>query len=377
MTATTSKVSVSSVKRFLRARGWTSSPTAKGFESFRPPPNDPQLPERFAFFLPLEERSADDAAVVRRAVAGLAEAYGLLPEELTALIAERAIFRGSGDVSVVSTRLIGNNTTDGSISLKVFDLFLTETRRILVDSAAFAVTSAPRLDTKPPEAETFYESCRFLQTSRGSFITSIEVPSFVVQQQGFDRPEITSQAVLESLFGVISFVTTRVMKGDQTILDEDFLIANPELISYEVLRDIEQLFAKSDSEEIEFGLKSLEYTKTVNTGTLDAIKLGDLTRFVEFVKDHTTAEIEVDAIGLVVELRSSDPGSDRNYVLIRRSPDHTQDLAMYLPAALYRDAAAAHTSGRLVRVRGRASQLRTKFRMTLVEEFGVISNLPK
>lgn len=373
MNSQTNSVSLSSVKRFLSNRGWHLSRSGKGFEFFKPP-QELKLPESFEFALPIQQRSIDDTSVVGRAIRSIAEIYGFTPSEISVLLTERKKLIQSGDSgesSVWSTRLIGPETADGSISLRVFDLFLSEAKKLLLDAAAFAVTNAPRMESRPASADSFFDSCRFLQTERGSFIASFEIPEIVVQQRGFDAEEVTTSAVTAKLIGIIQFIKDRVFNGNQDIFTEEFLLERSDLISYEVLRDFENMLKRSNSEEMEFSLKSLGEVIRVSTGHLSDIKLRDLERFVDFVRDNTTAEFPVDAIGHIVELRSSDPGKDRNYVLVKRSNEHSQDLAMYLTSAQYHVALEAHGSNRSVHVSGMATQLRTKSRMTKIEHFGL------
>jgi hypothetical protein len=378
MSTQNSSFSLIAVKRFLSARGWVSTQKSRDFETFTPP-EKLGLPASFKFSLPIEQRSNDDAIVVGKAIQSIAELYGISPSEIAVLVTmNRKEFPQAhlGGISVLSTRLVGLGTSDGSISLKIFDQFINETKRLLLDSAAFAVTNSPKLEVRPVEAENFLDACRFLQTARGSFVASFEVPDFIVQQHGFDRDEVTSKTIAKKLFTVLKFVTDKVLTGNQSIFSEEFLIEQPDVISYEMLRDIALLIKKSDSEEIEFALKSLEEVLTTSTGPITDIKLRDMDRFVDFVRENTSVEFPVDASGHIVELRSSNPGQDRNYVLVRRSHDHTHDLAMYLTSAQYRDAATAHTSNRFIHVTGMATQLRTKSRMTKVTEFRVVQPAP-
>ncbi len=374
MNLQSSSINLFAVKRFLSSRGWVASKASRGFEVYAPP-KTLGLPESFRFSLPIEQKSTEDASVIGRAIQSIADLYEISSSEISILLADnRKEFPQAqlGGISVLSTRLIGSNTSDGSIPLRIFDQFIGETKRLLLDAAAFAVTNAPKVETRPAEAENFLEACRFLQTSRGSFIASFEVPDFIVQQRGFDREEVSSKAIANKLFKILEFVTEKVLKGQQDIFTEDFLVERPELISYEMLRDIGLLIKRSDSEEIEFALKSLDEVLKTSTGPITDNKLRDMDRFVEFVKENTSAEFPIEAQGHIVELRSSDPGRDRNYVLVRRSVDHTQDLAMYLTSDQYREAANAHTSNRFVHVSGMATQLRTKCRMTRITQFRVV-----
>ena len=374
MSSNTSSINLFAVKRFLLSRGWHLIKVGRGFESYGPP-SHLGLPETFQFILPKEQRASEDSSVILKAIQSIAELYGINPSEITVLLANnRKELPQSlaGSTSVLSTRLIGSSTTDGSISLRIFDQFISETKRLLLDSAAFSVTNSPKLDARPAEAENFLEACRFLQTARGSFVASFEVPDFIVQQRGFDRDEITSKEIAKKLFSILEFVTEKVLKGHQDIFNEDFLFEKSELISYEMFRDISLLIKRTDSEEIEFALKSLDSVFKTSTGPITDEKLRDMDRFVEFVRENTTAEFPVEAQGHIVELRSSDPGKDRNYILVRRSADHAQDLAMYLTSDQYREAASAHTSNRFIHIAGMATQLRTKCRMTRITKFSVV-----
>lgn len=374
MSLHSSSISLLAVKRFLLSRGWISITIGRNFETYAPP-EKLGLPRDFKFYLPIEQRSTEDAFVTEKAIQSIADLYEISASEISVLLADnRKEFPQAklGGTSVLSTRLIGSNTSDGSISLRIFDQFIGETKRLLLDSAAFAVTNAPKVEARPVEAENFLEACRFLQTARGSFIASLEVPDFIVQQRGFDRDEVSSKAIANRLFAILKFVTEKVLTGRQDIFSEEFLFERPELISYEMLRDIGLLIKRADSEEIEFALKSLDEVLTTSTGPITDDKLRDMDRFVEFVRENTSAEFPVEARGHIVELRSSDPGRDRNYVLVRRSFDHTQDLAMYLTSDQYREAASAHTSNRFVHVAGMATQLRTKCRMTRISQFNVV-----
>lgn len=369
-----SSISLFATKQFLLSRGWIATAKSKAFESYSAP-SQLGLPENFRFILPIQQVSADDSSIIEKAIQGIANLYDINPSEISVLLAgNRQDFPQAivGGTSVLSTRIIGKSTDDGSIPLRVFEQFIGEAKRLLLDSAAFVVTGSPKLDTRPIEAENFLESCRFLQTARGSFISSFEVPDFIVQQHGFDRDEVSSKTIAIRLFSLISFVNSKVLTGQQEILTEEFLIENPELVSYEILRDIGAIIKRTDSEEIEFSLKSIDKVERTTTGPITDEKLRDMDRFIEFVKENTSAEFPVNAQGYIVELRSSDPGSDRNYVLIRRSIDHTQDLALYLTSDQYREAASAHTNNRIVHVDGMATQLRTKCRMTRINHFQIV-----
>lgn len=366
MILSTSSNNLDRIKKFLSFRKWQENLRGGG-SSFKKyyPPQELGLPDNFGFYLPIEQKSPQDIAITENAIQSIAEIYEFSPSEISTLLAR--------DARVLAARLIGENTNNGSISLRTFDKFINEAKRLLLDSAAFSLNKSPRIERIPIEAENFLEKCRFLQTARGSFIASFEVPDFIVRQRDlYNEEEISSKNVTEKLFSTLKLVTEVVLTGQQDVCSEDFIVNNNNIISYEILRDIGSLIRESDSEEIEFSLKSLENVLKTSTKSITDDKLQKMDKFINFVKNNTSPEFEIKAHGHVVELRSSNPSQDRNYVLVRRSDDRSQDLAMYLTSEQYVEATHAHTSKRFVHISGMATQLRTKCSMTKISQFRVV-----
>ncbi len=161
MSSKSSTISLIAVKRFLSSRGWMAKRANEKFENYTPP-SLLGLPKNFIFTLPIEQLSADDKHVVEKAIQSIANLYDITSSEISVLLTDsrkeypQANFKGT---SVLSTRLIGSNTLDGSISFRVFDQFIGDTKKLLLDAAAFAVTNAPKIEMHPVEAGNFLDAC--------------------------------------------------------------------------------------------------------------------------------------------------------------------------------------------------------------------------
>jgi len=353
------------IREFLLSRGWRSVRAGERFERFKPPA-DLRLGENFWVSLPSGSVAQSAASTYLSKVNEvLSQIYGWSPDNLDRALGSHA--------TVLSIRLADDLATrEGALPLPDFDDLISRMRSLIADCAEFVVSDLPFVGRDVEPAEAFVNSCLMLQTEKGSFVARIELPSDLTLKSGdlLGKP-ITGRDAAERMASVLAFVNERVLEGDTKIYEDEFLATSNTLVNVDVLGDIEQMLSRLGQREVTFSFLRSDYERTIGVGAVGNEKLEQLSRYVTFVKEKLADQIALNVTGRVVELRSRDPDSDRNYVTVM-----SLDRADHMPFVLALDkeryvlALEAHREKRPVRVRGLGIKLKTQIKVIDLQEFG-------
>lgn len=220
-------------------------------------------------------------------------------------------------------------------------------------------------------ASRFAKECLFLQTSVGSFVASVEIPKTTLRQADlFGNSMIDSTHVCSSLFSAIDFINARVINDTQPFDAEDSLVDAIALFDVELLDALSKMIVSPGMESIDFSLEVGNSFRTSTTGWITEAKADRLKEYVAFIKNHFRGVDDIEVTGAIVELRSRDPESNKNYirVVVQSHGDRTF-VSATLNNEQYQRAVEAHRTKRPVTISGNGARLRTQIRITEVTGF--------
>lgn len=358
------KIALQHLIQFIGSRGWNGSREGVKFNEYVPPP-ELGLPEAFSITVPRFSDAEDLPKVVSNLATLVADIYSYPVEQLLPVISEAD--------TVMSVSIKDEQTVDGSIELDRFEGMLQELKELMLDTAAFVAAESALVDQVPVEAFTYVKSCRFLQTSRGSFVTSVQLPTNTVLRSAslFDKGPLLSSTVSERISGVLEFVVEHVLEAEEQLYTEQHFREHSQLINLSVLEDIQHLFFRAGNSTLSFSFLALRNSTIVTPGYLSNERQEALAKYVKFVRQLVTEDLPVAVEGKIVELRSRNPQGDTNYVLILAEYELKPTyFAVTLNNELYGVAVQAHRGSRRVRLVGRARRLKTQIKITELDSFG-------
>jgi hypothetical protein len=351
------------LQRFLTARRWFRVRTGERLEEYSAPP-DLGLPSDFRIAVPRSGEPPDVARFLARITDVLAELYAHSIEQVEPVLE-------TAD-TVLSIQIDDVGTAAGSIGFNRFDRMLQELRNLILDTAAFVAEEEPVVDRVPPEAIAFLSSCRFLQTARGSFVASVQLPSEqVIRDASLLNPEpVKAKLAVERMSSVLTYVAESVLQRLPELFSPDHVQEHSNLVNLNVLEDVRNLFHQAGDTSLRFSFLDIDETRRISPGRLTADKTGALAEYVEFIRDLVARDLPVDVTGKVVELRSRNPQGNRNYVLVQAHFEHRPTyFAVTLNNELYGVAVHAHRSNRIVRIAGRARRMKTQMKIAELTTF--------
>jgi hypothetical protein len=351
------------LRRFLLARGWQLSREGKRTDEYTAP-IELELPAGFTLATPRSAEAPDVGRVLTGIATTLGELYSYSSDQLNPVIEEAD--------SVLSIRIASETTGDGSIEFGSFSGILDELRGMIVHTAAFVAEEDPMVDFVPAEAQAYLDSCRFLQTARGSFVASVQMPTeAIIRDASLLNPEPkTAQAVIERMASVLDYVSSSVLAGQPEIFSAEHLQQHLDVINLSVLEDVRGLLQAVGIASLSFSFLGIDSTNEVSAGRLSAEKMAWFGQYLRFVRNQLTKDVPIELEGKVVELRSRNPQGNRNYVLVQgQFENHPTFVAVTLNNASYGVAVQAHRANRIVRVVGRARKMKTQIKVTALEAF--------
>jgi len=364
--AETKRRDIDSLRQFLLSRGWHVSRSREKFERYSPPASL-NVGNQFYITLPTgsvtagtQDRYFNEVSTI------LAQLYGWSPDNL-----ERAVEPSS---TVFSIRFSGDDdTARGTIPLVDFEAFLSRLKDLIRDIADFATSNLPFTGEALEVADSFVRECQFLQTERGSFVSRIELPTSVTLRPGdMLQSAISGKDAADRLADVLTFVSDRVLKGDETIYDDETFVNSSEVLNVNVLEDVETLVEHIGDRAVTFHFARPDMEKQVATGRVSAPELARLSDYVRFVREKLSQTVPIDLVGAVVQLRSRDPEGNRNLVTVQAADRAFLPLVVALDSARYQIAVDAHVHKRPVRIRGNAVKLKTQLKMLRLDDFGLL-----
>lgn len=353
------------VRTFLTSRGWTITRQGTRFDDFRAPAGL-SVPPNFFVTVPRLAEAPDLSRYLSQLVDTLANVYSFTAEQVVPVFAHAS--------TVLSMSIARDVEAINSVSFAKFETMLDRMRRILLHTAAFVAEEDPLIEQIPPEAQTYLESCRFLHTTRGSFVANIELPAGEITSERplLDIPPLQAGAVNDKVVDVLNYVVGPILRGDVNVFTDDHVANNLDLINVNVLEDFRGLFAEAADSALAFSFLGLEATRRVISTPLTRETAYTFSEYLKFVKKRVTDTFPVNLEGRVVGLRSRNPQRNRNYVLVLGVlAGHPTFVSITLNNQLYQTAIQAHRANRTVYVRGRARRMKTQVKVTQLNSFTV------
>jgi len=244
---------------------------------------------------------------------------------------------------------------------------------LIAHTSAFVLDDDPLADTTPDEATHFLQTCRFLQTSQGSFTTSVQLPTqLTIRPQTLLNDAIVSLAVSERLTNILSFIALDVLARPPVLFTESNLLRHLDVVNLKVFEDVKELFAEAGEASLDFSFVSIDNTRDISPGKMTLAKTELLSDYLAFVRQWISGEIEISVQGKIVELRSRNPQGNRNYVVVQAEYERRSTfVAVVLSNELYSSAVQAHRANKFVRVDGRARRMKTQMKISELKSFVV------
>jgi hypothetical protein len=358
-----SHVALGYLQRFLLARGWRRGRSGKRVDEYVPP-EQLGLPSDFTIAVPQTAEPPDVPRLLSTIASTLAELYSCSVEQIEPVIESAN--------AVLTIKISSEATADGTMSFGGLSGMLHELRNLILNTTAFASDQEPVVDRVPNEAYAYLERCRFLQTTRGSFSASVELPtdSIAGLQSELNPDGLAGQTVIDKMTSVLAFVSDSVLPGGDELFSDQHLRQHIEVINLRALENIRDLCASVGTAEVVFSVIGVEVSRVVSLGTVTDDKRALLAAYVKFVRRWLTQTFPVDAFGQVVELRSRNPEGNRNYILVEvQFEQRPTFVAAIVNNETYASAVRAHRSGRRVRIVGQAKRMKTQLKMVELQSF--------
>lgn len=354
-------IKISLVEEFLVARNWVEIKQNNRFKIYAAPV-DVDSSQNFKLFIPITNSGRELSVTVQPILETLAEIYEQSVNRLYALMSENA--------EIIGVRLLGDDTKDGTASLADFESLFLYLQKALTHSVGFALSNLVVNSGIAPEAEEYIRRCRMLQTEKGSFVANIQVPeNLVLQAEGVLQEQITSYDVTRKFEDVLSLVVDDVLDGHVDPCTDAFIEAHSARINVNVLEHVENLFTKTKCEQIDFTFLSRRRSQKIVASNLDRARLEAVSRFAKYARTKFADLIPINTTGKIVELRSKNPGRNRNYVMVASDVEKDMVIGVVLDNPTYQIAISAHRTGKSIRISGEAIQLKTKLRIEKLHSF--------
>lgn len=351
------------LKNFLEEAGWTQERQARGLIFFHPPLSL-GIQGKYSVALPESPSQKGMDSILYATANSLTEIYGF--SSLIELLNRSASLSDLSQPTRFVTRFIDKVTDQGHMPLSALLSFVSNIESGLYRGAKFKLGS--NSNENKNIAKNFANECLFLQTARGSFVAKIEIPHLTLRQGDlFGAEPLISTEVCSSLFSAIQFLNGKIL-GDTEPVDSPKILEDAiSLFDFDLLDSLSKILTDSGMGIIEFSLEIGRQLQTSSTGWLSNEKKNRLKEFVELVRHELQDEDSLDISGAIVELRSRDPDSNKNYIRIVSS-FHGEKT--YFSATLsneqYKLAVAAHQSKKQVRIKGNGTKLKTQVRINRV-----------
>jgi hypothetical protein len=359
-----SRVALAHLQQFLLARGWQQGRSGKRVDEYAPP-SDLALPPDFKIAVPRTAEPPDVPRLLSTIASTLADLYMCTVDQIAPVI-EKA--------DAVFTMTVSSEATEsGSIALSSLSGIIGELRNLILNTTAFVAEEDPVVDRIPPEAYDYVDHCRFLQTTKGSFGASIQLPTEeIVNLRSEVNPDgVRGQAIVDRITRVLSFVSKSVMQRQDELFTAEHLHAHSDVINVNVLENIRDLCEDVGIGTVGFSVIGVRDSNDVSLGTLTPEKTAAMAAYIRFLRRAVAETVAIDASGPILELRSRNPEGNRNYIRIEIEFEGKPIfLAATVDNARYALAVRAHRAGHAVHLVGRARRMKTQLKMTTIESFG-------
>jgi hypothetical protein len=350
---------------FLQSRGWTAAQQGKRFVAYQPP-LDLDLPLDFRLELPRTDQPGVGMEIYLDGI------LSVLKDLYKAYKQEDFLILLANQDSILSTRIMDEDTKDGTIQFnklsKVYDL----QKKILKQSVAFLLTRQPIFAQAKTEAELFIEYSRSLPTAKGSFITKLQLPESV------SSPNAPPPAdkVVDQFFKSIDFIQKEVVNVPIDRIDKNYVEDHRDYINIELLSSINNFYKGAQIDHVEFSFYNNRNEAFVETEGLLG-KTDQITRFIRQSREVIIHEIPLKLHGLITKLNSVDPTSDRdNSISVDiQNAEEVKKVKVFLSSRAYKIAVDAHSQKRQVMIEGIAKLNGNQYVINYPDKFEIVEDI--
>jgi hypothetical protein len=350
---------------FLSSRGWKEDKKGKRFTGYIAPV-PMELPEDFRLELPNEDAENLGMSIY---IDGL---LNTLRDIYPSYKQEDFLVMLSNTDAILSTRIMDDDTKDGTIQLnklgKIYDL----QKKILKQAVSFLVTNQTIFGSAKEEADLFIENSRSLPTAKGSFITKIQLPSHT-SSPILVTPSATK--VAHQLFKTIDYIQEEIIKTPINAIDKSYISSHEKLINIELLSSINNFYKNAQVNNVEFSFYNNKEEAFVDT--LDMLsKTSHIANFIRQTKSIIIQETPLRFTGIITKLNSSDPSSDNdNSITIEiEGLEGIKTVKAYLDSKQYKDALDAHSNKWKVSIEGLAKQNASQYLINYPDKFEILDS---
>lgn len=351
------------ITSYISNRDWILNKETEKFQFFRAP-DYLGFEEEYLLPIPKNPESSDYKPFLKSTMNLLAEIYEVSIEELEVIIQE--------DNAILSIRIHDNDTNDGKIGFKRFEELIEGIKDLLIDTASFVINPEIQNKSKPSEAYRYLNYCKFLQTEVGSFIAKIELPSDeIIKEPELFNTAIKANQINSKLKSVISYVKNSVFDSNGQF-DEEHLLENQENINLNLLKDLEKIYDKTESQNIEFYFSDIHDSIKINTENIYNENLVKLSNLIESINDTLNEENLRTLTGRIISLKSFDPDGERNQITFGSILDNMPiKVKASLNSENYQAAVDAHKDKKNIQITGILKKLKTMYKFTEIQEFKI------
>jgi len=352
------------VIRYLTNRGWTLNETTTKFQKYSAPENL-GFSNEYILPIPYNNETVDYQRFLRNNINIICDIYELTEEELEVVIQENN--------SIFTIRINDEDTATGKIGFKRFEELINGIQDLLLDSASFVLSPSLQTKKRPEEATRYLNQCNFLQTEIGSFIAKVELPeNQVIREADMYEEEIKASHVNDKLKSVLNYVKTQVFNSPNDEFNQTHIEEHLGNINLNILKDIEKIYDKTESRNIDFYFSDIEESVRIETEEVFNNSLYKLTNLIDVI-DQTFEEENVESIsGRILNLKSNNPEGSRNEITIGALYN---DIAIKAKANLnsedYQNAVDAHKYRRNIQITGLLKKMKTQYKFVEVHDFSV------
>ncbi|WP_294238549.1 hypothetical protein [Chryseobacterium sp. sg2396] len=320
--------------------------------------------EQYLLPIPKKSSTVDYNNFLIKTISILSEIYDISVDEIEVIIEE--------DNAVFSIRIYDDLTNDGKIGFNRFEELIDGIKDLLIDAATFAITPNILTKNKPAEAFRYLNYCKFLQTEVGSFIARIELPSDkIIKEQELFQDEIRAYDINSKLISILSYVKRSVFDSDQEF-NETYLEENQHRINLNILKDIEKIYEKTESRNIEFNFSNIYESVKISTENIYNEKLIKLSNLIQNIDESLNEENHVTITGRITNLKSNDPESNSNEISFNSLLDEKPiKVKAKLSRIQYQQAVDAHKGKKNIQITGIIRKMKTQYKFLDIYNFTI------
>jgi len=345
---------VKNIRSFLEHRGWKLVRNGSSIVEYKPP-KGLGISEGYLFQVPVNEHKKGFDDFVKRLINILVNIY---EDEFTE---DDLMIIFSSDNSILSFRISDNDTQHGSIKLSRVRTNIDGIYKVLQQIVTFISTGKPIFGSAKKEVGSYLDSCRYLQTQKGSFITKFELPLIPVN---ILEPSI----VADKLFYILDFIVEEAINKDILEIDNNYIEEHKDCINVELFIAIHNVFKMVKFSNASLALLNQTQTKKFDMQQINK-KINHFGEFTKRVKDLLLEDVPLEAIGFVYNLHSNDPKASGEVSIQAEIANEKHIIKVFLKDENYGLAIEAHKLGRNVRIKGIAKQAKENYYIKEAEEF--------